>query len=311
MADLFSPLAIAGMELPNRLVMAPSPSGLAAADGFIPAQLITHYRARARGGVGLIISEPFQVLPPAGEQPTPYLGLWNDAFIADLRRLSSAIHSYETKLFITLDAPPAAVLADARLLTHSGEQFVFAAWRALAAGADGVMLSAASAGLLHALFSPLSNRRDDQYGGTISGRMRLAQEIVEGIRLWLGKRLPIGFRLAAEELAPGGASLQDARFAARRLAAAGVQLFDVTVIADDSQPLATFPGWSVPLANAIKRVTPEVPVICGGELDEPLLADSLIRDESIDLVMVDRPLRDDPGWPEVARREVLAMSVIE
>ena len=311
MADLFSPLAIASVELPNRLVMAPSPSGLAATDGFITPQLITYYRARARGGIGLIMSEPFQVLAPSAEPVAPHLSLWDDAFISALHRLSDAIHFYDTKLFVTLDAPPTMALAEPQLLKQIGEQFIVAAWRALAAGADGVMLSAASNGLLHALISPLSNSRDDLYGGAISGRIRLAQEIVEGIRFWLGKRLPIGFRLAAEELTTGGSSLQDARFAARRLAAAGVQLFDVTVIPAAAAPLATFPGWSVPLANAIKRVTPEASVICAGELDDPLLADSMIRDESIDLVMVDQPLRDDPGWPEVARREVLAVWVIE
>lgn len=309
MADLFSPLVIAGTVLPNRLVMAPATSGLATPDGFVSDALHDYYAERARGGVGMIVSEAMLVVPPADPAAPAHLGLYADAFVPALHRMVHAVQAAGTRMVLTLDAPATAATAPIHELIAVGDQFVVAAWRALAAGADGVMFTAADGGLLHSLFSPLSNQRDDAYGGSIDGRLRLAQELLEAIKNWLGRRLLLGFRLVAEEVAPGGISLPDARVVARRLVSAGVRLFDVTVLAGDQTPLATFPGWCVPLANSIKRVTPEAPVICAGQLDEPFLADSVIRDGSVDLVMIDAPLRDDPAWP--ARiRELLAREEI-
>jgi 2,4-dienoyl-CoA reductase-like NADH-dependent reductase (Old Yellow Enzyme family) len=126
---------------------------------------------------------------------------------------------------------------------------------------------------------------------------------VEGARRWLGYRLIIGFRLLADEFTPGGMSLQDARVAAKRLTAAGVRLLDITAPLAVAQ-VAHFPGWAVPLANSIKRVT-DVPVIGSGLLGDPQLADSVVRDGSVDLVMLAQALRDDPDWPRAARQSLL------
>ncbi|NTW03325.1 MAG: NADH:flavin oxidoreductase, partial [Oscillochloris sp.] len=152
------------------------------------------------------------------------------------------------------------------------------------------------------LVSPVRNHRLDVYGGGVSGRLRFLLEIIESVRAWMGSRLIIGFRLAAEEFVPGGMGLQDARVIAKRVTSAGVRLLDVTIVADDTITLARFPGWAVPLANGIKRVIPEVPVIGFGLHGDYHLADSVIRDGSIDLVAIDHTLRSDPDWPQHARK---------
>jgi 2,4-dienoyl-CoA reductase-like NADH-dependent reductase (Old Yellow Enzyme family) len=202
-------------------------------------------------------------------------------------------------VLLTLDAStPPAPLTSADLLA-TADAFTLGAWRALCAGADGIMLTAADGGLLHTLFSPLHNQRADAFGPGLDGRLRLALLVCEQVRRWLGPRLLIGFRMLADELAPGGTTLQDARVAAKRLVAGGVRLLDLVAPANTAQ-VARFPGWAIPLANSIKRVA-DVPVIGSGLLGDPLLADSVVRDGSVDLVMLDGTLRADPDWPQAAR----------
>lgn len=301
MADLFSTLSIGGRELPNRIAMAPGPSGAAGADGFVGDAVVDYYWRRARGGVGLVITEALRVAAPADDPAAPHLGIYADAFVPGLRRLIRAARAEGARVILSLDEPAAP--GPTAPLAPLAEAFGLGIWRAHCAGADGVMLSGADGGALHSLLSPLRNARADAYGRSGDGRQRLALEIVEGARQWLGRRMILGFRLLADELTPGGLTLQDARVLAKRLTAGGVRLLDVAVPADQPN-VARFPGWAVPLANSIKRVV-DVPVIGSGELGDPHLADSIVRDGSVDLVMLDQSLRLDPDWPRRAR-EALA-----
>lgn len=181
------------------------------------------------------------------------------------------------------------------------DQFMLAAWRALAASCDGILLSAADKGVFAELFSPLSNQRTDRHGITLEGRLRLALLVVEGIRAWLGSRIAIAFSLNADEMVGGGLTLQDARVMGQRLVNAGVNMLDITVNPAGDLPVAQFPGWRVPLAAAVKRALLNVPVMTSGALGEPDLADSVIREGSADMVMIGSALRDDPDWPHHAR----------
>ncbi len=300
MADLFSPLSINGRELRNRIAMAPGPSGAALADGFATDALIDYYWRRARGGVGLLLTEALRVTPPPAARPAAHLGLYADAFVPGLRHLITAAAAQGARVMLTLDEPTTHGVAPAQL----AEAYLLAIWRAHSAGADGVMLSAADGGALYDMLSPLRNQRADAYGGDSAGRQRLALEIVEGARSWFGRRLILGFRLLADEFTPGGLNLQDARVLAKRLTAAGVRLLDVAVPADPPN-VARFPGWAIPLADSIRRVV-DVPVIGEGELGDPLLADSIVRDGSVDLIMLDQSLRRDPDWPRHAQEQLAA-----
>lgn len=298
MADLFSPLTIAGRVLPNRIVMGPAPSGHAHTAGFVDSNLVAYYTRVARGGVGLIITEPILVVAP--DPPVPHLGGYADVFVPGLHDLTGAVRSLDTRICLTLAAPLPPAPPSAQELRALTDQFILAAWRAHCAGADGVMLSVADGCLLHQLVSPLTNRRSDRYGPDVAGRLRMLLAIIEGIRTWLGSRIIIGVRLPAEELTPGGMSLQDARVLAKRVTAAGARLLDITAPIDvGTAQLARFPGWAVPLIHGIKRVI-DVPVIGSGQLGDPFLADSVIRDGSLDLVLLNGSLRANPNWPRAA-----------
>lgn len=294
MPELFTPLALGSHLLANRIVLAPTPSGHSTADGFATPPLIEHYTQRACGGVALILSEPILVTPP--DYPQPHLGAYADVFVPGLRELATTARSNGARIFFTLRAP---ALHSGTVLAPLREAFLMAGWRAIAAGADGVMLSAADGGALQLLLSPLHNRRCDRYGGSLEGRLRFLAELLEAMRERGGRQLLLGVRMFADELVPGGMSLQDSRVVAKRLVAAGAHLLDVTAPSAGSR-VALFPGWSIPLASSIKRVV-DVPVIGSGLLDDPYLADSVIRDGSVDLVMLGRVLQRDPDWPRTAR----------
>lgn len=299
MADLFSPLTIAGRTLPNRIVMGPALSGFAGEAGFVNANLAAYYERIAEGGAGLIIGEPLRVsAPPA---PEAHLGLYHDAFVPELRQLIGAVHGHGARFGCVLTTPYPHEPPGATDLLAVTEQFIQSAWRAHCAGADVVVLSVADGCLLHRLASPLHNTRTDRYGQDVAGRLRMLLEVIEGVKRWLGSRIIIGVRLPAEELTPGGMSLQDARVLAKRVTAAGARILDITApIGVGNVQLARFPGWAVPLINGIKRVI-DVPVIGSGQLGDPILADSVIRDGSLDLVMLNGSLRANPDWPREAR----------
>jgi 2,4-dienoyl-CoA reductase-like NADH-dependent reductase (Old Yellow Enzyme family) len=280
--------------------MAPYPSGCAAQDGLVDNALYDYYLQRAHGSVGLIITEPARVIPPVPGETRAHFGLYDDRFIPPLRRLAQAVHGTGSRLLVMLDAPSALADATTPEIGALAVNFLRAAWRAQEAGCDGVALSAADGGVLHLLVSPLTNKRSDGYGGNTINRLRLALEILEGIRTWLGPRFLIAFRMVAEEFAPEGITFQDARVNARRLVTAGVNLLDVMTDTRTEAAIAQFPGWRVPLAIGIKRVIPDVPIISSGLLGDPHLADSVIRDGSVDLVMLGKALRANAYWTHIA-----------
>ncbi len=306
MSHLFSPMTIVRKRLPNRIVMGTVASGYALPDGFIGDDLLNYYVRRAHGGVGLIITEPLRVVPPDTSQVHAHVGLYHDAFVPRLRSLVQAVHEQGTRLIVALDEPTERANGSMQELHTVSEQFIRAAWRVLAAGCDGIMLSSADGGVLHQLISQRYNQPFDGYGALLNDRLWLPLHIVGDIRAWLGTRLIIGFRFVAEDFMPGGIALHDARLIARRLVMAGVMLLDVTTDTfNSSAPVARFPGWRVPLAESIKRVMPDSPIICSGLLGEPYLADSVIREGFADLVMLRHALHITPDWPRIAQ-EILS-----
>jgi NADPH2 dehydrogenase len=287
------------VRLPNRLVYNAQPSGCAVPDGFVSSDLATYYLLRAQGGASLLVIEPTCVLPPR-DHATPHLGLYSDAQVPDLRQCIGALHTAGAAVLIMLDQPLWTPQLTERELHEVGEAFITAAWRAHACGADGIMLSTVDGGPFEQLISPLRNQRGDGYGGSVIGRSQLLREVVEGIERWIGSQFIVGVRLNAEEVTSGGLSLQDARLLATRLASAGVKLLEIQAQAASETPIAHFPGWCVPMAAGIKAVV-DIPVMVGGLLDDPELADSVIRDGSADLISVGARMRVEPEWPQHAR----------
>jgi 2,4-dienoyl-CoA reductase-like NADH-dependent reductase (Old Yellow Enzyme family) len=303
MLNLFSPLILGRLRLRNRIVLSALPSGLATPSGFVADILAEYYVERARGGAGLLTFEHMDVLPPS-DSTMPHVGLYADAHIAALHHCISAIHHVGAAALVMLDQPLVLAALGMPAIDEIGEAFIAAAWRARAAGADGVMLSTADGGPFEQLVSPLQNQRDDHYGADAAGRLRLLLAVVEGIQRWLGDQFVIGVRLNVEEFTSGGLTLQDARMIAKRLIGAGVRLLEISAKTSGDTPIARFPGWLAPLAAGIKTVV-EVPVLVGSLSDDPKLADGLIRDGSADLAALNEVLRKEPLWPQRALTELL------
>lgn len=305
--SLFLPIQIANITIPNRIVMAPMVSGLATRTGNISNELYNYYMERVHGGVGLIITEPVQVIVPRGDINCSHLGLYNDSFIPQLKQLVQAVHGAGSRIIVTLDAPEQTAKGNTRELTVLTVLFIQAAERALESGCDGVMISMADGGVLHNLVSPLRNKRHDTYGGdTRSGRLRLPLDIIKGIRMYLGKSMVLGFRLVADEFIPGGIQLSNSHTIARHLVAAGINIIDVTTDTYSEVPVAQFPGWRIPLAHSIKCAVPDIPIIGSGLLSNPFLAESFVRDGSVDMVLLERTLQVNPYWPQLAQILLMA-----
>jgi len=321
MPKFTDPIKIGSLELKNRSVMAPMKSRLATEEGFITPRMIDYYAERAKGGVGLIIVECSYV---HGETKAPAdVGISDDKFISGLRQLTTAVQHNGAKIAIQLYHPgarahrwingvPAAAPSPIgvsptgeppRELTK-GEikgiitSFAEAAARAVEAGFDAVEFHGAHGYLLLQFFSPLTNKRQDEYGGSLENRMRFMLEIVAAVRAKIGPSFPLLYRFAAWERAEGGITLDEAKVFARRLEAAGIDCLDVSTGAGGSYAIAPMSlprGTHVPLAHEIKKVV-KVPVIGVCRINNPFLAEAIIREGKADLVSQGRPLTADPHF---------------
>lgn len=330
---LLSPITIGGMELKNRMVMAPMATNFSTREGNVTQRLKDYYEDRAKGGVSLITVEAACVSYPVGLAAAQQLCISEDRQIRGLKELSEVIHRYGAKVAfqlhhgghrstrsITGQQPVSASATSGRgtwtqwvggesprALTTSEveelvEAFASAAVRAKSAGADAVQIHGAHGYLILNFLSPLYNHRNDRYGGDVEGRATFAREIVELIRQKAGRDLPIIFRISGEESVSGGLSLDDAKIISSILEKAGVDNFDVTSGSHDSYqeivpPLDFEPGWRVYMAEGIKEAV-GVPVMTTGRIQSPELAESILREGRADLIGLGRALICDPEFPK-------------
>jgi 2,4-dienoyl-CoA reductase-like NADH-dependent reductase (Old Yellow Enzyme family) len=324
MAGLFDQIKIKGLSLPNRIVMPPMATGMATEDGEVTDRHITHNVARAKGGVGLIIIEHTYVSED-GKAHKGQLGLYDDKLIPGLRRLVAAVHAEGTGVIIQLTHVGAAASRNitggqpggpSEILHPRGSEiphaltvpemktiaakFGEAAHRAVAAGVDSVELHGAHGFLLCQFLSPYTNRRTDEYGGDLTGRLRFPVEVIKEVKTRLGKNMPLFYRFGADDMLEGGLTRQEAKLAAQQLEQDGVDVFDVSGgLGGDGQRNHTEQGYYVPLAAGIKEVV-QVPVIGVGHITEPEYADRIIREGKVDLVAVGRLLLSNPDFPKQA-----------
>jgi 2,4-dienoyl-CoA reductase-like NADH-dependent reductase (Old Yellow Enzyme family) len=334
MPKLSDPIRVKGLQLRNRLVMAPMVTGMAEAHAPGPDQ-IAWYQEHAKSGVGLVVVESCAIAQDAMIMPA-LLGLWDDAQVGGMGRLARAIQAQGVpavlqlvhggaRTFSTdpnlervgaspvalLPAPPPRAMTEAELLAVI-EAFAQAARRAKAAGFDGVEVHAAHYYLLSQFLSPYSNRRTDRWGGDRAGRSRLAVEVVKAVRRAVGPDYPIFCRLHSVEFLEGGMSTDDALFFAQALEAAGVDLLNLSGIGQSSVgewqgrpflnsssvlPKDAAGAAFAPSAGRI-RAAVGIPVITVGKLAEPGLAQAVLDRGQADLVALARPLIADPQAAE-------------
>jgi len=180
------------------------------------------------------------------------------------------------------------------------EAYAGAAERAMKAGFDGVEIHGAHGFLLNQFYSPLANRRNDRYGGSLQKRMSFPLEVVERVRETIGGRLLL-YRLGSDDLDPAGTQIEDSQKFAAGLEEAGVDIIDVSggLCGGSPEKLEGHQGYFIPQAQKIKEVV-DVPVIGVGGIKDPEYADRLIAEGKVDLVAVGRRLLDDPAWAEKA-----------
>ncbi|MGA8857182.1 MAG: NADH:flavin oxidoreductase [Candidatus Bathyarchaeia archaeon] len=312
-----------GLTLRNRIVMPPMQTGRATAKGAVTDRLINFY-ARRSAALGLLIVEHSYV-SAQGKLSPKQLGIYDDELIGGLERLAGRIHAVCTPIVLqithaggvankkVIGAEPAGPSATGktRELTRSEiealvEEFAVAAERAIKAGFDGVELHGAHGFLLNQFFSPLLNKRTDEYGGPLENRMRFPLMVVEKVRERVRGRLLL-YRLGADDLAPNGTRIVDSAAFAAKLEQRGVDVVDVSGGMCGSEPkqLRNVKGYFVPQAYEIKKAV-RIPVIGVGGITEARYADKLIRDGKVDLVAVGRALWKDPKWAEKALEELKA-----
>jgi 2,4-dienoyl-CoA reductase-like NADH-dependent reductase (Old Yellow Enzyme family)/thioredoxin reductase len=332
---LFEPVRIGKLELKNRIVMPALCSKLPTEFGAVSERLIDFYVERARGGAGLIVIENTCIDWPVGKAGTNPIRADEWKFLHGLHELAEAVHPYGTKIATQLQhtgrqgsqltsaegqqlvAPsaipclPTGAEMPRELTVEEIEvligKFVLGATITKAAGFDAVEIQGAHGYLITQFMSPYTNKRTDEYGGDLEGRMKFALKIIEGVRLAVGPDFPIIFRMNGDEYIEGGLTLEDNRQVARRLEAAGVDCLSVSAGIYESPPWYSriFPtmgmpeGCNVPLAGAIKSAV-NIPVIVAGKLGDPVLAEEVLRDGKADLIALGRPLLADPDLPNKA-----------
>lgn len=330
---LFQPITFRSVTARNRIVVAPM-CQYSASDGLGDDWHVQHLGARAMGGAGIVFTEATHV--SAIGRITPYcLGLWNAQHQALLARLASIItrggavpgiqiahagrkasttRTWEGSKPIAPQDGGWVPVAPSPISFHPGAvdphalstgeiaeiagQFAHSARMAREAGMKVIEVHAAHGYLLHSFLSPISNHRNDAYGGDLEGRSRFLMETLDAVRAEWPAELPLFVRLSCVDYLAGGLTIEDTVALCRKLAARGdVDLIDCSSggVSPDVR-IPTHPGYQVPFADRVRR---DVGIATGavGLITEPTHAAEIVANERADLVFVARVLLADPGWP--------------
>jgi NADPH2 dehydrogenase len=317
MPGLLDPIRIRTLDLKNRIVVSPMCQYQAEDDGLVNDWHLVHYGSLSLGGAGLLITEA-TAIHPQGRITHRDLGIWNDEQIPGLTRLTQFAHQWGTKIGIQLGhagrkadlrspivAPSEIPFSDhyqvpqaltATDMAHLVEAFAGAAGRAVSAGYDMVEIHGAHGYLLHQFLSPISNHRTDEYGGNRDGRARFPVQVARAVRAVVPDAMPVFIRLSASEYTDEGYTMEDMIYYAQQFKQAGIDVIDVS--SGGNVPVAppnVYAGYQVPFAEAIKQGA-QVDVMSVGMLDNPELADAVIRSGRADLVAVARGFLYDKHW---------------
>lgn len=339
---LFTPITLRELEVRNRIWAPPMCQySVHDRDGIATSWHLMHYGSLARGGAGAIIVEATGVVPEGRIAPQD-LGLWNDAQRDALAAIVELAHSQGAAMgiqlahagrkasthpewgtdgsgsltadeggwatvgpsalaFPGLDAPRAL---DAAGLDDIVTAFAASARRAVEAGFDLVEIHGAHGYLLHEFLSPLSNQREDEYGGSLENRSRLLLRVVDAVRAEIGDAMPMLVRLSGTDWLEGGLTVQEVGQLGAWLREHGVDMLDISSGGNYTPaPIPVGPGYQVPLATAV-RTASGVPTGAVGMIDEPFQAEQIVATGLADVVLVGRELLRDPNFPLRAARAV-------
>lgn len=336
MSQLFSPLSLRGVTLRNRVGVSPM-CQYSSRDGFATDWHLVHLGQFAVGGAGLVFTEATAVVPEGRISPQD-LGIWDDAQVPMLQRITSFIEAQGAVPGMQLAhagrkastqrpwdghglVPPDAggwsnVMAPSAIafspnypqphaLTLEGiaavvDAFRAAAVRAMAAGFRVIEVHAAHGYLLHQFLSPLSNHRDDAYGGPLAHRARLCLDVLAAIRAVVPDAMPVVVRISATDWADAGWTVEESIQLAARLKDAGADMIDVSsggLASGVHVPIG--PGYQVPFARQVRHGA-GVTTASVGLITDAAQAEQIVRDGDADMVLLARELLRQPHWPLLA-----------
>lgn len=323
--NLFSPIKIGKVEIPNRCAMAPMGSGFYSFDETWPRRSIRYYEERAIGGMGLVITQFVRVNSKIAS--IPIVGIYDDSFIPSHIELVERVKKHGSKIVLQIALAGGKLGSDApssiynvnyaikpRALTTEEldglvEDFIKAAGRAVKAGYDGVEVHGAHTYLIGQMMSPALNFRTDKYGGSFENRMKFAKDIITGIQ----KEYPglaVGFKFSAHEQIPGGVDIPLGIEIAKYISKINIDYLHVASTASTIEvfsKLASVPpmyiprNTLVPLAEGVKKACPETVVMATGSITVPEEAEDFIAKGKCDMVVLGRTILADPHWPNHAK----------
>jgi NADPH2 dehydrogenase len=332
MSALFSPIALRGLTLPNRIMVAPM-CQYSAVDGEANDWHFTHINMLALSGAAMFCIEATHV-EAIGRITPGCLGLWNDATEAALKPILASVRKHsKTAVAMQLahagrkgsshtpwdggqqiplaqggwqtEAPSAvphkegeaAPLAlDAQGLARVRDAFVAAAKRAERLGIDAIELHCAHGYLLHQFLSPIANKRTDQYGGSLQNRLRYPLEVFDAVRSAFPADKPVGVKVSASDWVEGGWDLAQTIELARELKQRGVDWIDASSGGvSPLQKIPLGPGYQVPFAQGLKEAT-GVNIMAVGLITEAKQAEDIVASGKADMVALARGMLYDPRW---------------
>ena len=331
---LFRPIEVGGLSLANRIVIAPM-CQYSAVDGCMTDWHLIHLGHLALSGAALLIIEATAVVPE-GRISWGDVGLWNDETEAAIGRTLDSIRRWSPiRVGIQLahagrkasteipwkggkqiapgapngwqtEAPSPIAFAEGEnapaALDRTGldrvrDGFAQAAKRAARLGIDAVQLHGAHGYLLHQFLSPLSNRRDDAYGGSLENRMRFPLEVFEAVRAAFPADRPVTMRVSGTDWVEGGWDVEQTIAFAQALEARGCAAINVSSGGlHPAQQIPVVPGYQVPFARAVKQAV-TIPVVAVGLITEPEHAEAIIGNGDADMIAMARGMLYDPRWP--------------
>ena len=334
MPKLFEPIAIGGLTLSNRIVIAPM-CQYSAEDGQMTDWHLMHLGQLAISGAGVLTIEAAAVAPE-GRITYADVGLYDDATEAAMARIIAAVRTWSdipiaiqlahagrkastakpwhgggqiaatapngwqtvapsARPFLETENAPVAL--DEEGLDHIRKAFADSAKRAARIGLDAIQLHAAHGYLLHQFLSPLSNRRTDDYGGSLENRMRFPLEIFDIVLAAFGQHGPVTVRVSGTDWVDRGWSIEDTTIFAQALEARGCAAINVSSGGlHPAQKITLAPGYQVPLSRRIKDAV-TMPVVAVGLITDPAQAEAIIANGDADAVAIARAALYDPRWP--------------
>ncbi|MCK9285395.1 MAG: NADH:flavin oxidoreductase/NADH oxidase [Rhodocyclaceae bacterium] len=343
MPHLFSPYTLKGVTLRNRIAVSPM-TMYRSKDGLMNDYHVMMLGARAAGGFGLVFPEQIAI-SPEGRTSIGCAGIYDDAQIPGLRRVtdiikdmggvagiqlghtgrkSSEVKPWEGAIQLPPDHPDGWQVVGPSPIPYGGRyiypvhelsrdeikrlhrDYASAARRAAEAGFEWMELHFAHGYLASSFFSPIANKRSDEYGGSLENRMRFLIEALDAVREVWPERLPLTMRLGVDDLNEEGVQMDDAIIAISRMKEHGLDLADISfgynTDALKESPFANL-AFMIERAARIRRET-GIPVASSWNLGLPAEADRVIREELVDLVLLGRPALSNPHWPLWAAREL-------